>query len=255
MKHLIIGAGIVGKATGILLQSHNEDVYFNDVKEEVLLDIQKNGYQILRRVKEIDSFDIVWICTAEWNTPSVLKNLPYQATETIVVIRSTMPPGETKKLSKETGRLLIAHVPEFLKEATYIEDAFHPDRIVIGSNQLKVLQILNGLFSRIHPNVPILTVTPTTSELIKLASNAWLATQISYWNEIHKISKQYNVDPQEVANGCTLDHRISTYGTKMIGQPFSGFCLPKDLITLQNSFKDKKMTSEFLKHVAKANEK
>jgi UDP-glucose 6-dehydrogenase len=109
-------------------------------------------------------------------------------------------------------------------------------------------------FRALFPGIPIVMVSPVVSELIKLVSNCWLATQVCYWNEILKLCKEFDVAPQLVANGCTLDKRISKYGSKMIGDKFSGFCLPKDLNTLLNAFAVKKTDASLLKCIKELNE-
>ena len=251
MKHLIIGSGIVGKATGIWLEAHEEDVTFNDIKRDILIDLKGRGYKVTNKVEKIEKYDIVWICTHEDYVEGVIKQ--YNLEQNIVVIRSTTPPGEVDRLTKKYKLVDIAHIPEFLKAKTFIEDIFNVDRVVIGSDNYDLLNKLKKFFAKLYPDIPIITTNPTTSEMIKLASNGWLATQISYWNEILIICKKFKVNPQEVANGCTLDKRISKYGTKMIDEPFSGFCLPKDVATMQNAFRKKKVTSDFLEMVSKIN--
>lgn len=255
MKHLIIGSGVIGKATGTLLKANKEEVVFYDIKSDILNKLKKNKYEITDSID--NNYDVFWICTAEWNVDDVFKILTKKidtwSYKKIIIIRSTVPPGETEILSKKYSLKYIAHMPEFLREATAVDDAFNPDRIIIGCSDKLTIESLLPLFKRVFPDVPIVTTDPTTSELIKLASNAWLSTQISFWNEIFKVCNLYNVNPQEVSTGCTLDKRISKYGSKMTGSPFEGFCLPKDIISMKNAFKNKKVTSQFLDMISNIN--
>lgn len=258
MKHLIIGSGIVGEATGILLKAHEEEICFYDKNKKVLDRLKEKTYPIVYDKKDIDYsyYNLIWICTAEWNVDEVMEDLNKKArNNTTIIIRSTTAPGTVQTIVDKYKHFIIAHVPEFLKAKTHIEDTFNPDRIIIGTNNIMFGYTIRDFFMLLHPDKPVLVVSSTESELIKLASNSWLATQISYWNEILRICKLFKANSQMVANGCTLDHRISNYGTKMIDEAFGGFCLPKDLVTLRDTFKDKKITSEFLKMVSEINKK
>ena len=254
VRHLIIGAGTVGKATGIWLESHNEQVLFFDKSKKLLRKLKEKRHNTVEEIMT-DNIDLYWICTAEWNVEDVLKRIePIDRFYMPLVIRSTMKPGATEDLELKYKLNHVAHVPEFLKEATALDDVFHPDRIIIGTKCNNMRARLESLYRKTHPGTPVIFTSTTTSETIKLASNAWLATQISFWNEIKNLCGKMEIDPQEVANGCTLDKRISKYGTKMIGAPFSGFCLPKDIESMKNAFEDKNIKSEFLEMVSKINE-
>jgi len=252
MKHTIIGAGVVGTATGVWLKANLEEVLFFDIKPEALKKLQNKGYLTTSKLKDINT-DIFWICTAEWNVEEVIKMLKKYFKDPTIVIRSTTPPGTIASLSKKYHLKHIAHVPEFLREKTAISDIFDKDRVIVGTideiTELKLKKIF------LVEMVEVIFTNPTTSELIKYASNCWLAVQISYWNEIKKICDKFNVNPQLVANAACLDKRISKYGTAMIGEAFSGFCLPKDINALIKSFKDVGLDPILLKSVRKVNEK
>jgi len=256
LKHLIIGAGVIGKATGLWLKANNEEVAFHDKNNKLLLKLEKEGLTTTLVIEQ--DIDIYWICTAEWNVEEVVYKIcqvtkqEYSDRQKIIVIRSTTPPGTVKDLCKRFKLRHVAHNPEFLRAKMATEDIFNPDRILIGTDSDSVAQVLKKLYSANH--VPIVITDPTTSELIKYSANCWLATQISYWNEIKKICNKFNVNPQMVANASCLDKRISKYGTAMIGEPFSGFCLPKDLDALIKSFEGKDIDPVLLKAVRKVNE-
>ena len=252
MKHLIVGSGIVGTATGIWLNANNEDVTFCDIKPEVLKRLQNQGFKVTTKIKDVKA-DIYWICTAEWNTEEVISKISEFDQNPTIVIRSTMPPGSTVEISKRYRIKQIAHMPEFLKQKTAIADIFDKDRVIIGTTDEKTKQMLKKVFNA--EMVQIIYTDSTTSELIKYASNCWLASQISYWNEIKKICDKFNVNPQMVANAACLDRRISNYGTAMIGEPYAGFCFPKDMDALIKSFEENGLDPILLKAVKKVNEK
>lgn len=251
MKHLIIGSGVVGTATGVWLNANCEDVTFCDLKPEVLKKLKNKGYKVTTRIKD-NKADIYWICTAEWNTEEIIENLSKVHQDPTIVIRSTMPPGSTKNIAKKYGIKHIAHMPEFLKQKTAIADIFDKDRVIIGTIDEKTKQKLTKVFN--SETVKIIFTDSTTSELIKYASNCWLAMQISYWNEIKKICDEFKINPQMVANATCLDRRISKYGTAMIGEPYAGFCFPKDMDALIKSFEENGLDPVLLKAVRKVND-
>ena len=250
MRHLIIGSGTVGYATGVWLESNNEEVIFNDINKSLLVSLLSKGHHITNNPTEAN-VHIIWICTHEKYVDSILSD--YKNTNKIVVIRSTTLPGTIDELSSKYKIYHIAHVPEFLRESTSIDDIFNPDRVIIGTNCVDTKNKLLPLYKSI--SVPIICTTPVESELIKLIANSWLSTQITFWNEIYSLLTKFNVNPQEVANAVTLDKRISNYGSKMIHKPFSGMCLPKDLVSIINVFKKKKVNTTFFTSIKESNDK
>ena len=214
MKHLIVGVGIVGDATGYMLKYLKQDVVYYDIDDNKL-----KGRKVCYIESEID---VIWICTAEWDIDSAIK--PYAGTDKIVVIRSTTKPGETVAYGKKYHIKNIAHIPEFLRANSARLDAITPDRVVIGASVPSIYEklcFLNelGYTYYTYPNV---------SEMIKLVANAYLSTQISFWNEIRLICEAHLLEPQQVIEAVKKDKRISEYGTHNLGA-FGGFCLPKDL--------------------------
>lgn len=253
MRHLIIGCGVVGRATGMWLLANREDVFFWDKKQEVLNSLRREGYKV--HIID-DSFDYYWVCTHEKNVEDVIKEIKKEAkNSSIIIIRSTTPVGYVKRICKKYKLDNILHIPEFLREKNALEDSFNPDRIVVGIPQSSSIHLIYvSHFFHVFDK-PVAMVDSTTSEIVKLVSNAWLSTQISFWNEIKKLCDAYGVNPQLVADVCCLDKRISRYGAMMLGKPFGGKCLPKDLDSLIKCFKKKKINPVLLKSVKKVNEK
>jgi len=136
-----------------------------------------------------------------------------------IIVKSTVLPGTSETLvipilEKESGKKAfvdfgVASNPEFLKEGTAIEDFFHTDRVVIGVNDLKTKEILEKLYQPL--NAPIFTTTIRTSEMIKYTSNSFLATKISFANEIGNLCKKMGIDSYEVFRGVGLDARINPH--------------------------------------------
>lgn len=156
-----------------------------------------------------------------------------------IIVKSTVLPGTTESLvlpilEQESGKKAffgfgLASNPEFLKEGSAVEDFFHSDRVVIGVNEQKTKGILEQLYQPL--NVPIFATTIRTSEMIKYTSNAFLATKISFANEIGNLCKQMGIDSYEVFRGVGLDARISPHFFRS-GIGFGGSCFPKDVRAL-----------------------
>jgi len=128
--------------------------------------------------------------------------------------------------------------PEFLREGAAIRDFKHPDRIVVGAEDERAKEIMAELYRPLYLNAaPILFTGRRTAELIKYAANAFLATKITFINEIAELCEKVDVDVQEVARGIGLDNRI---GTKFLhaGPGFGGSCFPKDALALIKTGQD-----------------
>lgn len=153
----------------------------------------------------------------------------------VVITKSTVPAGTgalVKKIISENAtdefRFSVASNPEFLREGAAIEDFMHPDRIVIGCSDPEAIAILKDLYSPLYLiDIPFVITTVETAELIKYASNAFLATKISFINEIAMLCDRLNCDVYDVARAMGLDKRI---GPEFLhpGPGFGGSCFPKD---------------------------
>jgi len=153
---------------------------------------------------------------------------------TVVVTKSTVPVGtgdEVERIIRETNPkadVAVASNPEFLREGAAIRDFKHPDRIVVGTGDERARKILGEVYRPLYLNqAPIMYTERRTAELIKYAANAFLATKITFINEMADLSEKVGADVQEVARGIGLDNRI---GPKFLnaGPGFGGSCFPKD---------------------------
>ena len=153
---------------------------------------------------------------------------------TVVVTKSTVPVGtgdEVERIIYETNPsadVEVASNPEFLREGAAIRDFKFPDRIVIGASDERARKVLGDIYRPLSLNQgPLMFTARRTAELIKYAANAFLATKITFINEIADLSEKVGADVQEVARGIGLDNRI---GTKFLhaGPGFGGSCFPKD---------------------------
>jgi UDPglucose 6-dehydrogenase len=168
----------------------------------------------------------------------------------LVVIKSTVVPGTTNNtvrpvLEQSTGKTIgpslgLCANPEFLKEGTAINDALHPDKIVIGSNDKKSADQLTRLYRRFYGTKipPVITTSPETAELVKYASNAFLATKVSYINTIANIAQHIpGVDVNQIAEAIGHDPRIGPLFLKA-GPGYGGSCFHKDLQALIHYSRD-----------------
>jgi UDPglucose 6-dehydrogenase len=160
---------------------------------------------------------------------------------TVIVTKSTVPVGTGRKVERILGNVLprsrfdIASNPEFLREGSAIEDFMRPDRVVIGTDSEHARGVMRALYRPLYLlETPMVFTTLETAELIKYAANAFLATKITFINEIADLCESVGADVQDVAHGIGLDGRI---GRKFLhaGPGFGGSCFPKDCAALIRS--------------------
>ena len=225
MKNLIIGSGVVGLATGIWLEANGEDVIYYDINHERVMELVEKGYNATE-VEQSD-WDIAWICTHE---DHAFRAMPtWTKEDSVIVIRSTVTPDFFSLFNKYELEKIV-HMPEFLTEAEPLEGTFFPDRIVIGAPLDSVVcDGFEDFIASLHPTKNVVVVPLEISSYIKIIANAWLSTQISFWNEVYRLLDKTPEYRQIIADVITTDKRISNYGSKMIGKSFGGKCLPKDL--------------------------
>lgn len=203
------------------------------------------------------SVDLRNLAEASSQIGRALKNLERYHT---IVVKSTVPPGTTEGfvkiiLENTSGKKAfidfgLAMNPEFLREGSALRDFLSPDRIVIGANDERTREILEQLYRNISS--PKLVVDIKTAEMIKYASNAFLAMKISFANEIGNLCKKLGIDSWKVLEGVGLDHRIGPYLLKS-GLGWGGPCLPKDVRTLIRQFKQNGEEPLILEAVYKVN--
>jgi UDPglucose 6-dehydrogenase len=157
----------------------------------------------------------------------------------IVVNKSTMPvgtgdwmPPALERVSHGSGaRFRVVSNPEFLREGSAVDDFRHPDRVVLGGTDPEAIERVASLYRDLQPEPPIIKTDINSSEMIKYASNAFLATKISFINEIASICERLGADVKEVARGMGLDRRISPEFLDA-GVGYGGSCFPKDVKAL-----------------------
>lgn len=157
---------------------------------------------------------------------------------TVVVTKSTVPVGtgdEVERIIREArpaADVAVVSNPEFLREGAAIQDFKHPDRIVVGTDDERARAVMTELYRPLYLNrSPVMFTGRRTAELIKYAANAFLATKITFINEIADLAEKAGADVQEIARGIGLDNRI---GSKFLhaGPGYGGSCFPKDTLAL-----------------------
>jgi UDPglucose 6-dehydrogenase len=179
---------------------------------------------------------------------------------TVVVTKSTVPVGtgdEVERIVAETrpdADVAVVSNPEFLREGAAIQDFKHPDRIVVGTEDERAKKVMTELYRPLYLNqAPMLFTTRRTAELIKYAANAFLATKITFINEVADLCEKVGADVQQVARGIGLDNRI---GSKFLhaGPGFGGSCFPKDTVALIKTAQDNEAPLRIVETVAAVNE-
>ena len=179
----------------------------------------------------------------------------------IIVTKSTVPIGTGDKIekilnkNKKKGNFTIVSNPEFLREGEAIKDFKYPDRVVIGANDKKVIKIFNELYRPIvNKGAAFVSCSRRAAELIKYASNAFLATKISFINEIANLCEKVNVNVDDVALGIGLDKRIGSRFLRA-GPAYGGSCFPKDTKALAKVGKNYNSPLSIVNSVINFNEK
>ena len=179
---------------------------------------------------------------------------------TVVITKSTVPVGtgdEVERIIRETrpdADCAVVSNPEFLREGAAIQDFKHPDRIVVGSEDARARDVMSELYRPLYLNrAPILFTDRRTAELIKYAANAFLATKITFINEIADLAEKVGADVQEIARGIGLDNRI---GGKFLhaGPGYGGSCFPKDTVALIKTGQDHDAPLRIVEAVAAVND-
>lgn len=219
-----------------LIRDHRDRVILHDTVNDAVQASDLSFLCVGTPVSPGGAMDLSQVASA---ATDVGKAIASKETLHAVIVKSTVLPGTTERIvipllekeSRRTGEKAfdVAVNPEFLQEGNAVHDFFHPDRIVIGSREGAAREMLNELFRPLEARC--LHTDWRTAEMIKFANNAFLATKISFSNEVGRVCKQAGVDPFQVFLGIGMDRRINPAFFRC-GLGFGGSCLPKDLRAL-----------------------
>ena len=274
MKITIIGTGYVGLVSGVCLSEIGHNVTCIDSNTKIVKALRRGqvtfyepGMEdlILRNIKKkrlhftssyeegIKDTEVFFICVG---TPSMkngscnTKYIQDAATKisknikskSVIFVKSTVPIGTSEIVEKvfknntQNLKIHIASNPEFLKEGDAINDFMNPDRIVIGTEEEYVKKIAKRIYQPIiKKNKMVLFIPTRAAELSKYASNAFLATKISFMNELSILADSYDINIGDIKEAMSYDERIGKYFLNA-GLGFGGSCFPKDLASLRHMF-------------------
>jgi len=294
MKLCMIGTGYVGLVSGVCFSDLGNTVYCVDkdnkkinslnkgilpIFEPGLEEILKRNYQQKRLIftsdlkKAVTNSDIIFICvgtpTKKTSNSADLKYVFKVAKELksliskykIIVTKSTVPVTTGDQIEKiliklKKNKLVdIVSNPEFLREGDAIRDFSNPDRVIIGTDSVKANKILKSLYNPItKKNSRYFNTSRRGAELIKYASNAFLATKITYINELANLCEKVNVDIKDISMGMGSDKRIGDRFLRA-GPAYGGSCFPKDTRALIDTAKKFKTNLSIIKSVVSSNDK
>ncbi|RXY99462.1 UDP-glucose dehydrogenase family protein [Fictibacillus sp. S7] len=290
MNVLIIGAGYVGTTTGLIFAELGHSVTVIDVDQKKINDLQKGilffyepGLDTLLtkhlasgkitfemdHQKAIKDNPLIFICVGTPQNQDGSANLDFlrEASEfigtnlnayKIIVIKSTVPVGTSKQVKrwieitkKDSVSFDVVSNPEFLREGSALHDALYPDRIILGSENDQAIALLQELYKGIK--APFIVTTPSAAELIKYTANSFLATKISFINEIAILCDKLHINVQDIAKGVGLDIRIGPLFLDA-GIGYGGSCFPKDVLALIDTAKKNNIDLSILEKVHAVNE-
>jgi UDPglucose 6-dehydrogenase len=282
----IFGAGWVGLVTGACFADLGHDVVIRDVVPGRIETLQSGGLpffepglsELVERNRDRLRFtldaaevarhaDLMFVCvgtptsahsgdadlSAVW---TVLDELPPLERRAILVMKSTVPVGTGEKVRARLDAAGLAHVgyvsnPEFLAEGTAVRDFAHPDRVVIGAFVDSDGDLVESLYEPV--GAPIVRSDVNSAEMIKMAANAFLATRISFINEIANVCEVTGADVAKVAEGVGLDHRLGPHFLRA-GIGWGGSCFPKDSLALKQLASNSGYHFQLLSAVIEVNE-
>ncbi len=293
MKISVFGTGYVGLVTGASLANLGHDVLCVDIDQAKVLSLQRGEVpfyepglkELLTRTTAKGKLrfttnsqegvlfgDVIFNCVGTPMQENGSANLQYifavvetvaqhAIGKTILINKSTVPPGTAAKCQQRismvnpNSQVEVVSNPEFLKEGSAVHDFMHPDKIVIGAKSKEAFEMMRKVYAGLErPYMNILETNWETSEMIKYANNSFLATKISFINEIANIADCVGADIKTISRALGMDYRISPKFLHA-GIGYGGSCFPKDVNALVHAGKEKGYDAKLLREVHEFNER
>lgn len=292
MNITVIGTGYVGLVSGVCLADIGHNVTCLDTNKKVIEKLNRGKVpyyepllsdMIKKNIKKAKltfsssyknstkDVNIFFICVGTPENKDGSSNLDYVfsvakslasniSSDSVIFVKSTVPVGTNELIQKQINKykkkgikIEVASNPEFLKEGDAVKDFMQPDRIIIGTSDKDIEKLAHQIYKPLISKVSSLMTMPIkAAELTKYAANSFLATKISFINEISLLSERLGIDIDDIKDGIGSDPRI---GDKFLnaGLGFGGSCFPKDVSSLINMYKKNKLDSYLLSSVKDVN--
>ena len=230
----VIGQGYVGTAIKLGFQDHYDVLTYDK------FDLGKSTHSKISDI--VEETEVIFVCVP---TPmrkdgtcytgiveEVIREINETANDHIVVIKSTVPPGTTDKFNHEFSNVTVIFNPEFLTEENFLDDFKNQNRIILGGSR-KGTNKLRQIYSKVFPKATIVKTGDKHAEMVKYFTNCFLATKVSFANEMYSICEQIGIDYDKVVEYATYDERLGKSHWAVPGPDgkmgFGGSCFPKDL--------------------------
>jgi len=250
----IIGYGIVGQAVAYGFSNCNIYIYDKYKPSESLASVaEKSEFLFICLPTPIKSDESgIDLSIIEENIEKITKHT--NNTDKIIIIKSTVIPGTTARLAAKYPKSNFCFNPEFLREASFLQDFVNSDRVIIGSSVDLIFRRLSALYQSVMPLIPIFHTDPTSAEMVKYMANCYLSTKVIFANEMHDICQALSIKYEEVKKMVVADKRIEdTHLDITTTRGFGGKCFPKDLLALRALAKSKNVDTSILDTVWRKN--
>ena len=237
----VIGQGYVGTAIKLGFEEHYNVLTYDK------FDLAKSTHSKISDI--VEETKVIFVCVP---TPmrkdgtcytgiveEVIREINETAKDHIVVIKSTVPPGTTNKFNHEFSNVTVIFNPEFLTEENFLDDFKNQNRIILGGSR-KGTNKLRQIYSKVFPKAVIVKTGDKHAEMVKYFTNTFLATKVSFANEMYNICEQIGIDYDKVVEYAIYDERLGKSHWAVPGPDgdfgFGGHCFPKDLSAIINQF-------------------